>query len=1180
MGLEKFFSSDGFLTNHGKDNVFDGICGRIVLRENCFHVEKLIALNMLARLSYECVAMPLNVIYYGSPSAGDLIIISSEDIQDGMARLSLLNGVYQLEFSATNPSGVDYFIMRMPYTGKIGKGYPVLEDLRRNLCDDSEIMEVIARKEQVVEIGVHCGSRKCTFTVDPAMTGYMANKMVLPDATIAMSTESMKPDLCDLFSVRGFYTDPENGLINDRTAYNIVIDDSLSALAIIAVGNIVSRLCVECLSLRSGIIRSISQEDNKPVLRIVENSSKTARLYQVENDIELAGNPEALLAFSQLLAREYPYLDENRFLSLRDMVTRLEEVLSGRSAAGQLAEFMSNNAKRTPVIYLSDTSEINTSALVDRAIIKCERHGNVIWEDNRILPSELEDFRKKIIDICNGLSTGDKVDIFALLDKDKRTREALSGELAAAVKRCGAELSNCELLCAYKQGLYWLSESVAPRLRGLDVELITIFYSPFFHKKIAKWSEYEDDILPFDISDPDWVDLPIRFFNELYPVDDILSNAVGIHRDRITFKAAKLSSSYRIECRNNSGGIVFTEDFSVTMRERLYLEEFPELGTVWVNTGRLRVMVNGNVRMDETIFTDIEQVWAYGQNYLFHEAGVLLAAMQKKGELPVPVFREIILECSLCAVDDKLPFRTDTISSLETLHEDIHFVGLEFFKHVGKKIFGQEILAPGLILPIVRKKNEGPPEVKARILAKAADEPCMQLNGKVHIPTIIDCELRVCELAWSDNVPELRLETDDKQATERLKCYASLLMEGVIQDDISRSGWLLTVTTPSGDIAIRTRKPEPMPKTVLDLERLDTNEPITYSRYLSALESLRGIKELNTFVIAKSYQGRSIYAVELMDIPPNSIVSRCKLVNSKPSYLLNNRHHANEVSSTGMIFELIKNLLLDPDWQGYRQGIHISMIPFANVDGGALHETLLQDNPEWMLHAARFNAVGVETRSLYFDDTTPYTEATALPKLWELCLPDIIVDNHGIPNHECNFPAFGRNRIELRSNWLPCAQFFGFLTYIDDPRYTVNHNINDRVREFVASAINADTKISAQNSEWRNRYEKYAHSVMPKFFKAEYYKGIIFHSKWQKLHSDWRNISLRYPDITIMDWITEVADETATGDNLKTCVKTHLIACRATMDAILSFNVHPENRDREYKNGILLWRKRNRPIKI
>ena len=1170
MRLERFFSTEGFLTDLDGDGVPDGLRGRIALSPGCSPDEALTALNLLARLAYECAAMPLDAITFDPPAKGDLAVASARDLPAGLARLCARDGVYWLEASAGDCSGADYFIGRMPYTGAVGEGQPTLDDFCSELLGDGAgVTEITARRESVIKINGHA------ISPEPLSPGGAVVEKIEAEAP-------SRPDLADLFSVRGLFADPENGILNDRTPYRVEIDERLSMQGIVAAGNLVSRLCVESLSFRPGLVRHPQADGCGPALRIVENDDVCACLRCAEGGLELAGEPQALLAFSRLLAGEYPYVDENRFTSLRDIIAQLEGAASGNSAAGQLSALLDVSTQTVPDIYLSDTSIVDAGALSGRANIKGARDGRMIWEDSAQLPCELEAFRAKVTALCDELCPGDQVEIFGLLDRDRATRDALACELGDAVRARGALLRRCTLLCAYKQGLSWLTEDVAPRLRGLDAARIIIRYRPFAYRGIPDWSAHEGDIPPFDIKDKNWLDLPIRFFNELYPADDLLAQALGIHRDQITFEAAKLSSTYQIECINSAGARVFAEDFEVTLRERPYLEDFPELGPVWVNTGRLRASVNGSERINETMLTDLERVWEFGQRSLFRKAGALLARVGEGETPPAPAFREVVLECALCAVDEPLPTRTDTLSSLETLHEDIHFVGLEYFKHLGRKLFGREINEPGLILPIVRKQASGPPQVRARIVVEAAPQPCLQDGQQTHTVEIIPCALRVCALSWSPEGPLLQLETDDARAMQRLARYAGLLSSGVIQDDVSRSGWNFVVSAPGADsVVIHTQKPAPAPARKLDPARLPTDQPIGYSGYIDAMHSLRGVKGLSVSVAAKSYQGRDIYAVELLDTGLNDIVSRGKLIGAKPSYLLNNRHHANEVSSTGMSFELIQKLLHDPEWQVYRRGIHIAMIPFANVDGGAIHELLCRDNPTWMLHAARFNAVGMETRPLYFDDCTKFTEATALPRVWRLCLPDIVADNHGIPNHECNFPAFGGNRMELRANWLPCAQFFGYMVYItEDARYRANHAINDRVRERVAEAIGADPQISALNSEWRDRYEKYAHSAMPSLFAANYHKGVIFHQRRQSPGSDFRFICLKYPDITIMDWVTEVADETATGKDLEACVKTHLIACRATMDSILSFGARPENRDREDASGIFLHRRRSRPIKL
>lgn len=51
-----------------------------------------------------------------------------------------------------------------------------------------------------------------------------------------------------------------------------------------------------------------------------------------------------------------------------------------------------------------------------------------------------------------------------------------------------------------------------------------------------------------------------------------------------------------------------------------------------------------------------------------------------------PFFKELRVEAEISDLDLKLPVRMDLISSLDAFHEDIYFVGADFFKFLGIKL--------------------------------------------------------------------------------------------------------------------------------------------------------------------------------------------------------------------------------------------------------------------------------------------------------------------------------------------------------------------------------------------------------------------------------------------------------------------------------------------------------------
>ena len=368
----------------------------------------------------------------------------------------------------------------------------------------------------------------------------------------------------------------------------------------------------------------------------------------------------------------------------------------------------------------------------------------------------------------------------------------------------------------------------------------------------------------------------------------------------------------------------------------------------------------------------------------------------------------------------------------------------------------------------------------------------------------------------------------------------------------------------------------------IEIEDIDIpqDEVIGYEKYIQIIDKLKQVKGVNIFRASKSYQGRDIYAIEITKEYKSSLVSRNKLINNKPVFQINNRHHANEVSSTNSAFLLIKQILTQKDYKKYLDKLSIVMIPFENVDGGYIHYELQKDNPEWQFHIARFNSVGKEFARDYFKEDSKYTESKALTNLWHKWLPDILVDNHGVPKHEWDQQFSGYTSPWFKGFWLPRALFYGYFWYLDDDRYPENKLLSSAIQDVVSDYINEDKEITIWNKDWQNRFEKYAHQWMPKLFPANYYKDLIYYWIPYKVNENSWHVSHRYPWITALDWTTEVSDETAQGKYLKLCSKTHNLSDIATIDMMYNSSFDRSRKVVKIKNEIILKDVRIRPIKV
>ena len=101
---------------------------------------------------------------------------------------------------------------------------------------------------------------------------------------------------------------------------------------------------------------------------------------------------------------------------------------------------------------------------------------------------------------------------------------------------------------------------------------------------------------------------------------------------------------------------------------------------------------------------------------------------------------------------------------------------------------------------------------------------------------------------------------------------------------------------------------------------------------------------------------------------------------------------------------------------------------------------------------------------------------------------------------------------------------------------------------------------------------------MPRLFPADYYKNMI--NYWTHFDYVWnhRYPSVRYPWITTVAYTSEVADETAHGDYLHLCARTHMLHDIAILRMLRDSGCVYKDEVADTQNGIAASRKRMRPI--
>ncbi len=118
---------------------------------------------------------------------------------------------------------------------------------------------------------------------------------------------------------------------------------------------------------------------------------------------------------------------------------------------------------------------------------------------------------------------------------------------------------------------------------------------------------------------------------------------------------------------------------------------------------------------------------------------------------------------------------------------------------------------------------------------------------------------------------------------------------------------------------------------------------------------------------------------------------------TRPGFLLSGGQHANETSGVVGALRAARDLLAIED-------INFTLIAQENVDGYALHQRLLRENPHHMHHAARYSALGDDIEARH---RPPLHEKAAREHAFALCQARLHLNLHGYPAHEWTRPLSG-----------------------------------------------------------------------------------------------------------------------------------------------------------------------------
>lgn len=734
----------------------------------------------------------------------------------------------------------------------------------------------------------------------------------------------------------------------------------------------------------------------------------------------------------------------------------------------------------------------------------------------RVWPSETERLIETVRRVSAGRGT---VQGWVLISKPRKVRGQVRREIVRILRAKGYS-PQVFVLNAYKPGLSWLREMVQPALAAIPrLARVRIACRAF-------------------ASDASALEMRSRWLQEIYPGADLLAAALGLPLEQVRLSLrARLRDVYVVTAWNRDGARVYQGGFTPRVSRFPYLPGRPEWGWVHPCTGGIRLAQDGRVLADANLPTDRERFWRFFQeNILLALEGAMEARIAGGGDLPPAFWEEASIDVRIPETDERLGLGEERVAPMEALHEDLYFVLLEHFRLFAERHRLPDGIQFGRILP--RVSAEAPGGKPAAVFRARPFTKCSS-SGSPHPASTA----RVTSIARKAGRLVLAIEPGDPAA-------ANGAAEGLRRRGCSR-GRDPAIDDSSGRFIFRTSRPRPAsfgghrpakkpggPTPPLG-RLLPMREAEAWIRRLGEMPRLRA------WQAGTSWQGRGIWALEAVSAGGGGIASTARVRLLKPTLLVNARHHANEVSSTNAALRLAWELAATRWGHDILKRVNAAMVPLENPDGVATLEELLPGCTGHKLHAARYNALGVEWYGDYFSKRPRFPEARVKPLLWRRWLPLLVLDAHGVPSHEWDQPFSGYAPGRFRQFWIPRAFIYAIMPFIEEPSHA-GHRLAREISRTMARAVRADQDIQKLDRELKERYVRYARSWDPEVFPPTGGPGLTVLPSEERLAG--LNFGVQRFPITLSEIVTEVTDEVVSGRLLELCARAHLTAAKALLE--------------------------------
>ena len=736
------------------------------------------------------------------------------------------------------------------------------------------------------------------------------------------------------------------------------------------------------------------------------------------------------------------------------------------------------------------------------------------------------------------------VTVLARVSEGAEVRRDLKKQIEALLPK----QSKVVVLCAFKSGVSWLMDEIAPQVKGKAASL-----------KIEFKRNEDPTATRSMFSRARWV-------QELYPVDEMLSQELSIPLAKIDFAEfegpevkAEIKSktpTYRVHAFDSAGKEILAREFTVTTVDRPYNGVMPEYEKVQVDTGWVRIESGSTAVLDQRIPTDIEEFWdRYHKDIL---PRVFRTVMNRyHGELRpefAPPFDTLKMDFHLSEPNYELiGIDKERISSLEALQEDIFYSTENFVNMMGDLETGRAMTYVGRIIPIVHASEDGKDgHVHLEFYAKPNGSPSVELawtdgQGKRHTekrdlwvlggpmqPRLIGARVSAAgpeSLTWllpadfkddrhKEWVNEEGQDQVDRtifpveQARGQLHWLEQMHATGMYKGEVAyphlkEMGFEFELPNP---LTAKVDSPAPREYALVKIgasparrpmitdyqpKSVQWDEPIPPTESASVLAKLAQTPGVNAYWMGRSYLGENIWVADMTLPTPSTLRSIAKETTLKATIVYSGRQHANEVSSTSHILKLGDQLVNDPATRALLKQVNVVLHPITNPDGAELSVQLAEITPNNMLHPGYHGALAADVSTGQGDLDPVYPESRTRRQLLEGWLPDAFLNPHGYPSHEwvqpfSEYSGWVQSRQGAnngRTWWIPRG-WFTSLGYERDDTHPYSEKIAYEIRDRIVEAERGVPGLLDLETRMNSRYQRFGQRWQPENMQQPIVNGI------------------------------------------------------------------------------------------